>query len=179
STVDETSETDEAILQSQTSDDPAQQTTLPLVSEGVDDEPSSLSTSTSNQRGDREEEVHSHAAVGTNSGPDSSNTTEVTTADVTTATIEPNSDPTTVQREDDVPDYVGAAPNHPSTEPGERDIQSESNAAPLLGNDLFDVENITDLFCVGVKGDSTVQGCVSRVLLLLLLLGLWGTVALC
>ncbi|EAN84388.1 trans-sialidase, putative, partial [Trypanosoma cruzi] len=180
STVDETSETDEAILQSRTSDDPAQQTTLPLVSEGVDDEPSSLSTSTSNQRSDREEkEAHSHAAVGTNSGPDSSNTTEVTTADVTTATIEPNSDPTTVQREDDVPDYVGAAPNHPSTEPGERDIQSESNAAPLLGNDLFDVENITDLFSVGVKGDSTVQGCVSRVLLLLLLLGLWGTVALC
>ncbi|EAN85953.1 trans-sialidase, putative [Trypanosoma cruzi] len=180
STVDEASEMDEAIPQSRTSDDPAQQTTLPLLSEGVDDEPSSLSTSTSNQRSDREEkEAHSHAAVGTNSGLNSSNTTEVTTADVTTATSEPKSDPTTVQREDDVSDDVGAAPDHPNTEPGERDIQSESNAAPLLGNEIFDVENITELLSVGVKGDSTVQGCVSRMLLLLLLLGLWGTVALC
>ncbi|RNC57681.1 putative trans-sialidase, partial [Trypanosoma cruzi] len=96
-----------------------------------------------------------------------------------TETPEPSTDPATVQRIGSVLDGVGTAPTNPSTASAETEIPSEFNAAPSLDNDLFDLENITELVSMGVEGDSTVHGCVSRVLLLLLLLRLWGTAALC
>ncbi|KAF8290968.1 hypothetical protein TcBrA4_0115910 [Trypanosoma cruzi] len=60
-------------------------------------------------------------------------------------------------------DGVGTAPTHPSTAPAESKIPSESNAAPPLGNDLFDLENVTELVSMGLKADSNVHRCESLV----------------
>ncbi|RNC32134.1 putative trans-sialidase, partial [Trypanosoma cruzi] len=67
------------------------------------------------------------------------------------------------QRNDSVLDGVGTAPTHPSTAPAESKIPSEFNAAPPLGNDLFDLENITELVSMGLRADSNVHGCESLV----------------
>ncbi|PWU95726.1 putative trans-sialidase, Group VIII [Trypanosoma cruzi] len=74
---------------------------------------------------------------------------------------------------------VDTAPGNTSTTPGETKIPSESNATTPSDTDIL-LENVHlgELAAMSLIGDSTVHGCVSRVLLLLLL-GLWGTAALC
>ncbi|RNC32394.1 trans-sialidase, partial [Trypanosoma cruzi] len=87
----------------------------------------------------------------------------------------------TVENGEEVPQTVDTAPGNKSTTPGETEIPSESNAtkgaARHSDNDTFTGE-IAELLSMGLNRDSTVHGYVSRVLLLLLL-GLWGTAALC
>ncbi|EKG06173.1 trans-sialidase, putative, partial [Trypanosoma cruzi] len=74
---------------------------------------------------------------------------------------------------------VDTAPGNTNTTPGETAIPSESNAtAPSDTEILLENVHYGDLAAMALIADSTVHGCVSRVLLLLLL-GLWGTAALC
>ncbi|KAF8302183.1 putative trans-sialidase, Group VIII [Trypanosoma cruzi] len=79
----------------------------------------------------------------------------------------------------EVPQTVDTAPGNTNTTPGETKIPSESNATTPSDTDIL-LENghLGELAAMYLIGDSTVHGCVSRVLLLLLL-GLWGTAALC
>ncbi|EKF39365.1 trans-sialidase, putative [Trypanosoma cruzi marinkellei] len=134
------------------------------VFESVHNEPSTANTLASDEQDtDPEEGAHACTAVVRNSGLDSLSSTDTTPADGVTETAEPSTDPATVQRNDNVLGGVGTAPTCPSTAPGETKIPSELNAAPPLRNDLFDLENITELVSMGLMGDSTVHGCVSRV----------------
>ncbi|EAN95035.1 trans-sialidase, putative [Trypanosoma cruzi] len=74
---------------------------------------------------------------------------------------------------------VGTAPGNASILPGETKIPSESNATPLSDHGILPEHgHLSDLSGMALFAESTVHGCVSRVLLLLLL-GLWGTAALC
>ncbi|RNC36868.1 sialidase-like protein [Trypanosoma cruzi] len=78
-----------------------------------------------------------------------------------------------------VPQTVDTAPGSTSTAPGDTKIPSESNATIPSDHDiLLEKEHLGELAVMALIGDSTVHGCVSRVLLLLLL-GLWGAAALC
>ncbi|PBJ77656.1 complement regulatory protein [Trypanosoma cruzi cruzi] len=79
----------------------------------------------------------------------------------------------------EAPQTVDTAPGNTSTTPGETGTPSESNATTPSDTDIL-LENghYGDLAAMALIGDSSVHGCVSRVLLLLLL-GLWGTAALC
>ncbi|EAN85289.1 trans-sialidase, putative, partial [Trypanosoma cruzi] len=88
---------------------------------------------------------------------------------------------TEVSSEDgkEVPQTVDTAPGNTNTAPGETEISSESNATtPSDTGILLENGHLGELAAMYQTGDSTVHGCVSRVLLLLLL-GLWGTAALC
>ncbi|EKG01319.1 trans-sialidase, putative, partial [Trypanosoma cruzi] len=77
------------------------------------------------------------------------------------------------------PQTVDTAPGNTNTTPGETAIPSESNAtAPSDTDILLENVHLGELAAMALTGDSTVHGCVSRVLLLLLL-GLWGAAALC
>ncbi|KAF5216373.1 hypothetical protein ECC02_010871 [Trypanosoma cruzi] len=79
----------------------------------------------------------------------------------------------------EVPQTVETAPGNTNTTPGETEIPSESNATTPSDTDiLLEHGHYGELAAMYLIGDSTVHGCVSRVLLLLLL-GLWGTAALC
>ncbi|EAN95247.1 trans-sialidase, putative, partial [Trypanosoma cruzi] len=89
-------------------------------------------------------------SVGTNSDPDSFSSTNVSGG-------------------------ADAAPAPPSTAPGETKIPSELNATIPSDHDIL--LEFRELAAMALIGDSTVHVCVSRVLLLLL--GLWGTAALC
>ncbi|RNC54350.1 trans-sialidase, partial [Trypanosoma cruzi] len=74
---------------------------------------------------------------------------------------------------------VGTAPGNASTLPGETKIPSESNATIPSDTDiLLEHGHLGELSGMALFAESTVHGCVSRVLLLLLL-GLWGIAALC
>ncbi|EAN97639.1 putative trans-sialidase, Group VIII [Trypanosoma cruzi] len=74
---------------------------------------------------------------------------------------------------------VGTAPGNASTQPGKNKIPSESNATLLSDTGILPGhEHLSELSAMALFAESTVHGCVSRVLLLLLL-GLWGTAALC
>ncbi|EAN95786.1 putative trans-sialidase, Group VIII [Trypanosoma cruzi] len=74
---------------------------------------------------------------------------------------------------------VGTAPGNASTQPGETKIPSESNATSLSDHGILpEHEHLSELSGMALFAESTVHGCVSRVFLLLLL-GLWGTAALC
>ncbi|RNC57299.1 putative trans-sialidase [Trypanosoma cruzi] len=79
----------------------------------------------------------------------------------------------------EAPQPVDTAPGNTNTTPGETEIPSESNATTPSDTDIL-LENghLGELAAMALIGDSTVQVCVPRVLLLLLL-GLWGTAALC
>ncbi|KAF5221726.1 trans-sialidase [Trypanosoma cruzi] len=90
-------------------------------------------------------------SVGTNSGPDSFSSTNVSGG-------------------------ADAAPTPSSAAPGETKVPSELNATIPSDHDIL--LEFRDLAAMALIGDSTVHVCVSRVLLLLLL-GLWGTAALC
>ncbi|KAF8288563.1 putative trans-sialidase [Trypanosoma cruzi] len=147
--------------------------------ESVHKEPSTANTLAGDkQHDDPEGETHACTAVGTNSGPDSFSSTEMTPADVATAAPEPGTDPATAHHNGNVLDGAGPAPAHSSTTPGKTKVPSEFNAAPALGSDPFDLESVTALVSVALRCGNTVHGCVSRVLLLLLV-GLWGAAALC
>ncbi|RNC41262.1 sialidase-like protein [Trypanosoma cruzi] len=78
----------------------------------------------------------------------------------------------------EAPQKVDTAPGNTNTTPGETGIPSESNATIPSDHDILP-ENVHlgELAAMYLVGDSTVHRCVSRVLLLLLL-GLWGTAAL-
>ncbi|EAN99251.1 putative trans-sialidase, Group VIII [Trypanosoma cruzi] len=74
---------------------------------------------------------------------------------------------------------VGTASGNASTLPGETEIPSESNATSLSDHGILPEHgHYSELAGMALFAESTVHGCVSRVLLLLLL-GLWGTAALC
>ncbi|EKF28984.1 trans-sialidase, putative, partial [Trypanosoma cruzi marinkellei] len=104
--------------------------------------------------------THTHTDVGTNSGPDSFSSTDMTPAG-------------------DALGGADAAPTPSSTASGETRNPSEYNATiPSSTDILLEYGPYGDLSAMGLFADSTVQGCVSRVLLLLLL-GLWGTAVLC
>ncbi|EKG01302.1 trans-sialidase, putative, partial [Trypanosoma cruzi] len=78
-----------------------------------------------------------------------------------------------------VPQTVDIAPGNKSTTPGKTKIPSESNATtPSDTEILLEHAHYGDLAAMALIAESTVHVCVSRVLLLLLL-GLWGTAALC
>ncbi|EAN83210.1 trans-sialidase, putative [Trypanosoma cruzi] len=121
------------------------------VLEGVHDEPSNANTLASEEQyADRDEDTHVSESVGTNSDPDSFSSTNVSGG-------------------------ADAAPAPPSTAPGETKIPSELNATIPSDHDIL--LEFRELAAMALIGDSTVHVCVSRVLLLLL--GLWGTAALC
>ncbi|RNC51439.1 trans-sialidase [Trypanosoma cruzi] len=136
-------------------DDQAPHGTSPDVLESVYDEPSTANTLASDKEdADRDEDTHAHTAVGTNSGPDSFSSTNVSGG-------------------------ADAAPAPSSAAPGETKIPSEFNATiPSDHVILLEHGQFGDLAAMALFTDSTVHVCVSRVLLLLLL-GLWGTAALC
>ncbi|KAF8299799.1 putative trans-sialidase, Group VIII [Trypanosoma cruzi] len=106
-----------------------------------------------------------------------------------------DAEPTSAEKTDDVsrtegaefsfedgkeaPQTVDTKPENTNTTPGETKIPSESNATTASDTDiLLEKGHLGELAAMYLIGDSTVHGCVSRVLLLLLL-GLWGTAALC
>ncbi|PWV16045.1 putative trans-sialidase, Group VIII [Trypanosoma cruzi] len=74
---------------------------------------------------------------------------------------------------------VGTASGNASTLPGETKIPSGSNAtAPSGTGILLENGHFEELAGMALFAESTMHGCVSRVLLLMLL-GLWGAAALC
>ncbi|KAF8276444.1 putative trans-sialidase, Group VII [Trypanosoma cruzi] len=78
-----------------------------------------------------------------------------------------------------VPQTVDTAPGNTNTTPGETAISSESNATtPSDTEILLEHAHYGELAAMALIAESTVHVCVSRVLLLLLL-GLWGTATLC
>ncbi|ESS55925.1 complement regulatory protein [Trypanosoma cruzi Dm28c] len=79
----------------------------------------------------------------------------------------------------EMPQTVDTAPGNTNTTPGETAIPSESNTTTPSDHDIL-LENgkFGELLVMGEFSESTVHVCLSRVLLLLLL-GLWGTAALC
>ncbi|ESS60899.1 trans-sialidase [Trypanosoma cruzi Dm28c] len=79
---------------------------------------------------------------------------------------------------EEAPQTVDTAPGNTSTTPGDEAIPSTRDAARHSDNDIFNTSEFADLLSTALNHDSTVHVCVSRVLLLLLL-GLWGTAALC
>ncbi|EAN90869.1 putative trans-sialidase, Group VIII [Trypanosoma cruzi] len=106
-----------------------------------------------------------------------------------------DAEPTSAEKTDDVswtegaefsfedgkeaPKTVDTAQGNTNTTPGETKIPSESNATTPSDTDiLLEKGHLGELAAMYLIGDSTVHGCVSRVLLLLLL-GLWVTAALC
>ncbi|KAF5224830.1 hypothetical protein ECC02_002135 [Trypanosoma cruzi] len=179
-----TEQTDEAVVatpQRKTTEDRPQHSTLSDASENMEESSSHSATLTSDeQKFDPEErkDTNPHTAVSASSGPDSSHSTEVAPVDGATAAHEPSTDPETAQGHDELLDGDDAAPGNTSTTPGKTKIPSESNATSHLDHDVLLEHGQFDLSAMALIGDSTVHGCVSRVFLLLLL-GLWGTAALC
>ncbi|EKG01098.1 trans-sialidase, putative, partial [Trypanosoma cruzi] len=82
-----------------------------------------------------------------------------------------------VENGEKVPQTVNTPPANTSTTPGKTKIPSTKGAARHSDNDTFNTSEFAELLSTGLNHDSTVHVCVSRVLLLLL--GLWGTAALC
>ncbi|KAF8304584.1 putative trans-sialidase, Group VIII [Trypanosoma cruzi] len=80
---------------------------------------------------------------------------------------------------EELPQTFDTAPANTNTTPGKTMIPSESNATTLTDTEIL-LENghLGELAAMSLIAESTVHVCVSRVLLLLLL-GLWGIVALC
>ncbi|EAN82255.1 trans-sialidase, putative [Trypanosoma cruzi] len=171
-----------ATPQRKTTEDWPQHSTLSDASEDVEKSSFHPAPPTSDEQTvDPEErkDTNPHTAVGASSGPDSSHSIEVAPLDGATAAHEPSTDPKTAQGHGEVLDGDDAAPGNKSTLPGETKIPSGSNATSLSDHDvLLEHGHLSDLAAMALIGDSTVHGCVSRVLLLLLL-GLWGTAALC
>ncbi|KAF8277311.1 putative trans-sialidase, Group VIII [Trypanosoma cruzi] len=83
-----------------------------------------------------------------------------------------------VENGNEVPQTVDTAPGNTNTTPGETKIPSEHNATtPSDTEILLEHGQLGELAAIALIGDSAVHECVSRVLLLLL--GLWGTAAIC
>ncbi|EKF27178.1 trans-sialidase, putative, partial [Trypanosoma cruzi marinkellei] len=69
-----------------------------------------------------------------------------------------------------VPQSVDTTPDNTNSTPKETEIPSESNTTLLSDHDIsLEHRQLSDLSAMGLVGDSTVHGCVSRVFLLLLL----------
>ncbi|RNF06890.1 trans-sialidase [Trypanosoma cruzi] len=138
---------------------PTNGTASTMEQAGKADEDSSRNVSTNDSMQhsiDREEDTDVLTAEGTNS----------------------STDPATVHRNDNVSGGANAAPAPSSTAPGEAKIPSEFNATIPSGHGILpEHEHLSELSALAVFAESTVHVCVSRVLLLLL--GLWGTAALC
>ncbi|EKG03299.1 trans-sialidase, putative [Trypanosoma cruzi] len=138
---------------------PTNGTASTMEQAGKADEDSSRNVSTNDSMQhsiDREEDTDVLTAEGTNS----------------------STDPATVHRNDNVSGGANAAPVPSSTAPGEAKIPSEFNATIPSGHGILpEHEHLSELSALAVFAESTVHVCVSRVLLLLL--GLWGTAALC
>ncbi|EAN92395.1 trans-sialidase, putative [Trypanosoma cruzi] len=171
-----------ATPQRKTTEDWPQHSTLSDASEDVEKSsfhPAPLTSDEQTVDPEERKDTNPHTAVGASSGPDSSHSTEVAPMDGATAAHEPSTDPKTAQGHDEVLDGDDAAPGNKSTLPGETKIPSGSNATSLLEHEvLLEHGHLSEVAAMALTGDSTVHGCVSRVLLLLLL-GLWGTAALC
>ncbi|EKF29623.1 trans-sialidase, putative [Trypanosoma cruzi marinkellei] len=79
-----------------------------------------------------------------------------------------------------VPQTADTAPGNTTTTPGDTKVPLESNPTIPSDTDIsLEHAHVGELAAMGLVGDSTVHGCLSWLLLLLLLLGLWGTAALC
>ncbi|PWU92461.1 putative trans-sialidase, Group VIII [Trypanosoma cruzi] len=104
---------------------------------------------------------------------------ETTSAEDTDDISRTEGDEFPVENGEEMPQTVDTAPENTNTTPGETAIPSESNTTTPSDTEIL-LENgkFGDLLAMGEFSESTVHGCVSRVLLLLLL-GLWGTAALC
>ncbi|EAN85468.1 trans-sialidase, putative [Trypanosoma cruzi] len=102
---------------------------------------------------------------------------ETTSAEYTDGVSRTEGAQFTVENGEEAPQTVDTAPVNASTAPGGEGTPSTKGAARHSDNDTFTGE-IAELLSMGLNHDSTVHVCVSRVLLLLLLLGLWGIVAL-
>ncbi|PBJ69131.1 trans-sialidase [Trypanosoma cruzi cruzi] len=104
---------------------------------------------------------------------------ETTSAEDTDDITRTERDEFPVENGEEMPQTVDTAPENTNTTPGETAIPSESNTTTPSDTEIL-LENgkFGDLLAMGEFSESTVHGCVSRVLLLLLL-GLWGTAALC
>ncbi|KAF8287715.1 hypothetical protein TcYC6_0030110 [Trypanosoma cruzi] len=160
STMGQAGKADEGSLRNGNEDDWMQHRISLYVLRSVHNEPANADTLTSEEQdADREEDMRVRTAVGTNSGPDLLNSTHVTPADATTSTTAPTETKqlfttritcrmTLVLRR--LPRAQRLVDRDPL----------ESNAAPPLGNDIFDLENITELMSIGLIGDSIVHGCV-------------------
>ncbi|RNC44578.1 sialidase-like protein [Trypanosoma cruzi] len=123
-----------------------------------------------------------------------SNSERAMNSDSSSTPSKSNAEPTSAENTDDVsrtegaevssedggemPQTVDTAPANTSTTPGDEAIPSTKGAARHSDNDIFNTSEFADLLSTALNHDSTVHGCVSRVLLLLLL-GLWGSAALC
>ncbi|RNF06882.1 trans-sialidase [Trypanosoma conorhini] len=79
---------------------------------------------------------------------------------------------------EEVPQGVESAPANKSTTPAPQAAPATRDAAPHLSNSSAAFKSITGLRISEGDSDGAVRGCVSR-LLLLALLGLWGTTAVC
>ncbi|EKF30251.1 trans-sialidase, putative [Trypanosoma cruzi marinkellei] len=80
----------------------------------------------------------------------------------------------------EAPQTVDITAGNTSTVPGEPMIPSGFNATISSDHEIsLDHGQLGELAAMALVGDGTVHGCVSRLLLLLLLLGLWVTAALC
>ncbi|KAF8300405.1 hypothetical protein TcYC6_0059890 [Trypanosoma cruzi] len=119
STMGQAGKADEGSLRNGNEDDWMQHRISLYVLRSVHNEPANADTLTSEEQdADREEDMRVRTAVGTNSGPDLLNSTQVTPADATTSTTAPNRDQTIVHHKDNVSDDVGAAPTPTSTAAG-------------------------------------------------------------
>ncbi|ESS65335.1 trans-sialidase [Trypanosoma cruzi Dm28c] len=103
---------------------------------------------------------------------------EPTSAENTDDVSRTEGDEFPVENGEEMPQTVNTPPANTSTTPGDEAIPSTKGAARHSDNDFFNTSEVADLLSTALNRDSTVHGCVSRVLLLLLL-GLWGTAALC
>ncbi|KAF8308171.1 putative trans-sialidase, Group VIII [Trypanosoma cruzi] len=104
---------------------------------------------------------------------------EPTSAEDTDDVSRTEGDEVSSEEGEEAPQTVDTAPGNTNTTPGKTAIPSESNTTTPSDTEIL-LENgkFGDLLAMGEFSESTVHGCLSRVLLLLLL-GLWGTAALC
>ncbi|ESS55230.1 complement regulatory protein [Trypanosoma cruzi Dm28c] len=105
---------------------------------------------------------------------------ETTSAENTDNISRTEGDEVSSEEGKEAPQTVDTAPGNTNTAPGETGIPSESNATTPSDHDIL-LENVHlgELAAMYLIAESTVHVYVSRVLLLLLLLlGLWGTAAL-
>ncbi|KAF8276387.1 putative trans-sialidase, Group VIII [Trypanosoma cruzi] len=122
---------------------------------------------------------NSERTMGSDSSPTPSESdAETTSAENTDDVSRTEEDEVSFEDSKQVPRTVDTAPGNTNTTPGETAIPSESNATtPSDTEILLEHAHYGDLAAMALIAESTVHVCVSRVLLLLL--GLWGTAALC
>ncbi|PWU88798.1 putative trans-sialidase, Group VIII [Trypanosoma cruzi] len=122
---------------------------------------------------------NSERTMNSNSSPTPSESDAETTSEENTEDVSrTEEDEVSFEDSKQVPRTVETAPGNTNTTPGETAIPPESNATtPSDTEILLEHAHYGDLAAMALIAESTVHVCVSRVLLLLL--GLWGTAALC